>query len=663
MSRNRRNLWFSIPLLLALPFLLFWQVWWPDPDLRLGFAYGDFIEQNLAMRRFVTQEWRAGRIPTWDPYTFGGQPLAASNVFETFYPLAFWQLLFADLPQLALELEAIVHLGLAGVFTFLFLRRLTGRVDAALVGGLAFSWGGLLTSWPTLQFWILEAMIWLPAGLWLLEEAMERRSLAWAAAAAVPYSFSILVGHGQTVLYSAYLSGAYLLWRGWRRGLPWRFLLKMGLLVALLTLGLSAVQWLPTVEQIGLSHRADWGYADVAQGFQPRELLGLLRPNLGEWSPLYVGWISLALALAALLWKRRPADVWFWGGVVVVALLLSLGGNGFLYPLAYRFLPGFSVFRHQERIAYLVSLGLVVLAAYGYAGLAKRLQWPRWVLSVVLLLVSADLYRANNGVILEPLPEEPHFAITPPVTFLEERLATGHRMNSEGLLPGDGNTGMVFRLRDVTGNNPVQLASYELLLRIVPEVRWWQLFNVDYVVTRRYFDFPGITLAADYPERDLRIHHLDLGGEPVRIVHEFEVMPDQEAAVWYTSDIELVDPMETAVLEVTPHPRPEPATGPESARLTAFGPQQVDAEVTLSAPGVVVFSEVAYPGWVAHANGKRVAALRAFGHFRAVALPAGTWTIEWRFRPLPVAVGWGVSWATALLSLMFFLPRRRRRSR
>ncbi len=651
----RTKLTAACVMLFLLPLLLFWQVWWPDPEQRLVFAHGDFTEQNLVMRRFVAQEWRAGQLPVWEPYTLGGQPVAASSVFQTFYPLGLWQALLEELPIFALQLEAVLHLGLAGVFTCLLLYRLTGRLDAAVVGALTFSWGGLLTSWPTLQFWILETMIWLPAGVWLLEEALQRHSLRWGMLAGVAFACSILAGHAQTVLYIAYFSGAYMLWRWWQRQESWNFMVRLVGVVVLVTLGLSAVQWLPSVEQARLSYRAGWEYADVAQGFQVQELSGLFFPNPGEWSPLYIGWIPLALAGASLvLWRRR--ERFFWVAVVVVSLLLSLGGNGFLYSWAYRFAPGFRFFRHQERIAYLVSFGLATLAAFGYAGLAARvngrLELRRWLLPVVLLLVAADLYRANNGVILER-QQLPYFPETRATQFLRQRLDSGARMNSEGLLPGDGNAGMVFRLRDVTGNNPMRLGAYDLTLDIVPEVRWWQLFNVDYVVTQRTFDYPGISLVLDDPEavairhhqwlEGLRIYRLELGGEPVWIAHEIAIMPNQEAAIWYTSDMGLVDPSTTAVLEQHPDILPQPATGLEYARLTDAEALRVSAEVSLSAPGVVIFSEIDYPGWVLTANGERVETLRAFGLLRAVALPAGEWELEWRFRPTSVYVGLGLT--------------------
>jgi hypothetical protein len=424
--------------------------------------------------------------------------------------------------------------------------------------------------------------------------------------------------------------------------------LKVGVVIAVLTLGLTAFQWLPTVEHVRLSARADWGYAERAQGFQLEELRYLVQPRPGEWSPLYVGWVPLALVAASLWLERKRGEVFFWLGVVAVALLLSLGGNGFLYPLFYRIAPGFAVFRHQERIAYLVVLALAVLVGYGFAGLRSRWSLPRWVLPLILLLVGADLYRANNAVILEPAASAPTFGPTQASVYLSTHAAAPTRISSESHLPGDGNAGMVYQLRDVTGNNPVQLSSYQLMLEIVPEVRWWQLLNVDYVLTERTFDFPGITEAHALPNAGLRIHALDLGQRPVWITHDVELMPTQEAAIYFTSDVGKVDPLQTAVLETAPDPAPQPARGEERATITDFGPHRIEAEVTLSAPGVVVFSEIAYPGWTAYVDGERVSSLRAFGLLRAVALSAGEHEVVWRFQPVSVCVGAVMSVLTVL---------------
>ena len=53
------------------------------------------------------------------------------------------------------------------------------------------------------------------------------------------------------------------------------------------------------------SPRLGLSYEEVAHGFVLREWWGILRPNPGEWSPLYVGLLPVGLALWAVV--RVPA--------------------------------------------------------------------------------------------------------------------------------------------------------------------------------------------------------------------------------------------------------------------------------------------------------------------------------------------------------------------
>ena len=70
-------------------------------------------------------------------------------------------------------------------------------------------------------------------------------------------------------------------------------------------------------------------------------------------------------------------------------------------------------------------------------------------------------------------------------------------------------------------------------------------------------------------------------------------------------------------------------------------------------------SEVWYPGWNVYVNGERARSLRAYGLLRAVALPAGTWQVEWRFQPVVMWAGIGLSLITALMLLLVWVVTRR----
>jgi hypothetical protein len=69
--------------------------------------------------------------------------------------------------------------------------------------------------------------------------------------------------------------------------------------------------------------------------------------------------------------------------------------------------------------------------------------------------------------------------------------------------------------------------------------------------------------------------------------------------------------------------------------------------------GVVVFSEVFYPkGWHAFIDGKEVTILRANYILRALEVPAGKHTIEFRFEPKPYTVGNKVSMGSGWILLI-----------
>ncbi|MGL4647988.1 MAG: hypothetical protein ACRC1H_01165, partial [Caldilineaceae bacterium] len=87
---------------------------------------------------------------------------------------------------------------------------------------------------------------------------------------------------------------------------------------------------------------------------------------------------------------------WFFGALALVALLTSFGENGPLFGVVYRLLPGFGVFRGQERAAYLVALALSLLAGIGAARLgALPVRTRRRTALVVGALIVAGVYAAG----------------------------------------------------------------------------------------------------------------------------------------------------------------------------------------------------------------------------------------------------------------------------
>ncbi len=90
--------------------------------------------------------------------------------------------------------------------------------------------------------------------------------------------------------------------------------------------------------------------------------------------------------------------------------------------------------------------------------------------------------------------------------------------------------------------------------------------------------------------------------------------------------------------------------------LVDHKPPYMKYESQSSANGLVVFSEIYYPkGWHAFIDGTEVTILRANYILRALEVPAGKHTIEFRFEPKPYTVGNNITMASGWILLIVVL--------
>ncbi len=401
-----------VTTLLLLPLLFWWRLWAPDPADRAVIPEGDFSSQYYPLQLFAARELAAGRLPAWDPYLNAGQPGLADIQTGTFYPLNLLLGLFLALCGLPftvgwLTAQVIVHHSLASLFTYLFVRHLARRTGARVpaarfagaVAALSFTYAGYLTSFPVQQITILETAVWLPLVLFFLDRSYlpperETRSGLEASAdgrpnprpqvifAGLALACGLLAGHPQTALYLLYATGAYGLFRALGPRTTRHASRLTGYVVDLLPLvftlllgvALAAVQLIPTLGFITRSTRAGLDYDGVAWGFPLAQVTHLVYPGYFGSSAQYVGILSPVLGVAALFLKRARRQVVFWIATGAVAFVLAFGGHTFLYNLFYLLAPGFGAVRNQERVIYLFSFAVSVLAGYGSLVLVQPLS-------------------------------------------------------------------------------------------------------------------------------------------------------------------------------------------------------------------------------------------------------------------------------------------------
>ena len=367
------------------------------PALAGGFLVNPRSDQFIGgypVREFAAASLKAGQgIPQWNPYLFGGLPYIAAMHGDIFYPTF---ILRALLPtDVALTWSFIIHLFLAGCFTYLFLRGWGVGFYGALVGGLAYMLSGPIASYASPGHdGKLYVSALLPLVLWLLIRGMrDGRNWAWGALSIV-IGLAVLSPHPQLLQYLLLTSGAFALYLAFASpegatSLP-RAIAIRRLAYALGAVGLGAligaIQYLPVVEYVPWSPRAGGrGYEFATQYSLPLEELvntivpqfsGLLQHYWGRngihLHSEYVSGGVFLVALAGMLGGGGRSFRRFWLGVLVISLLWALGSSTPFYHLVYAVVPGSKFFRAPSTMMYVTMFAVAVFAALGTERILTR---------------------------------------------------------------------------------------------------------------------------------------------------------------------------------------------------------------------------------------------------------------------------------------------------
>lgn len=349
-------------------------------------AFRDVTHYYRPLYELVAHEWRAGRVPLWNPYENAGQPLMADSTAAVWYPLQLLFFLPIDV-QRALTLYVVAHLLLAGCTLYAAARIWCYSPAAAALAGISYALSGYVLFQYCNPPYLVGAS-WLPIVLVAVARTVERQGSRWLVLLAFSLAMMVLGGDPQGAYHAgiaALIYGGLVSWR--RRRLLHRATLcppvrrihlRLARLLAAATLAalLAAVQILPSLEFARRSTRtlhdgprSIWhvlrGSGDWQQRLQnlvdrpevrshdeqvyrfsvpPWRLAEFVWPNvsgrmfpvhqrwakqLGEhqvWNPsLYVGWVPFLFALYGLATMRRRRAARWWGVMLVLAVLASFG--------------------------------------------------------------------------------------------------------------------------------------------------------------------------------------------------------------------------------------------------------------------------------------------------------------------------------------------------
>ncbi len=182
----------------------------------------DLGEFHLPLRSFYSRQLERGEPFDWMPTLYGGFYVTGEGQLGGYHP---WHLLlYRYLPLgAAFDIELLASYPLLFAGTYFLLRRLVGRRDAALLGALAFTFGGF-----NLLHFVHPNAVAIVAHLpWLLLTIDVTLSTASAGARATALlctglltASQLLLGYPQFVWFSLLAELAFVGWRGAARKRP-----------------------------------------------------------------------------------------------------------------------------------------------------------------------------------------------------------------------------------------------------------------------------------------------------------------------------------------------------------------------------------------------------------------------------------------------------------
>lgn len=329
-------------------------------------------ERTLPLLQFQAGEVHKLRLPLWDPYTNGGQPLLTWDQPSALYPphLALLAMPFKSgwLRQSTLHWYFVLIQCAMALAMYAFARSLGQSESASVLAGCIYALGGVAAA--SQQPHVMHACVWVPL---VFRYAFSRDAVRTGLCLGLCWLPGCLEVPLFTTLAVTALSACRARWRD-----------------AILTLGLAlsigAIAILPAW-QLG-------GFTSVnyllhqASSLHWMAWLGLILPGFAPqvYDP-YIGAVALSLAVLGFAgnWRSCVEARWL-AGIAAVGIITALGASTVLHGVAYGLVPGVSAAQTPAYGSILFHLAIATGAGWG-AQLASDL-WRKRV-AVCLCAIGA----------------------------------------------------------------------------------------------------------------------------------------------------------------------------------------------------------------------------------------------------------------------------------
>jgi len=369
-----------MPIVLAVLTLIFMRPL-ALPARGQGIDSPDMVHMNYPLQQLMYDTLRSGELPLWNPHEFIGHPIAGNPQSALFYPVT-WFVWLVGVVR-GLNISFVLHTWWGAWGMAVLMRRFKASYVGSLLAGIIFTMSGLaaarLYAGHYTQF---STFAWLPWMMAAFEYALARGTWLATLPGMAATGLAALAGHPQMLVYGGVCLVALWIYHVLMADDLLTMLWKASRVILSMVIGgaiLGAALIVPTLELSNLSQRSDTDISFAnSYVLPPAQMITLVVPgffgnpitppnyywgaNYYEEYNAYAGLLPLIAIPLAFRWRRRENG--FFLALIAFGIVGSLGLEGALMPIIWRWLPILQSFRGPSHALLFVVIGMAGLTAF-----------------------------------------------------------------------------------------------------------------------------------------------------------------------------------------------------------------------------------------------------------------------------------------------------------
>ncbi len=361
--------------------------------------FGDNYSLMVPAKVFTATAIRAGEMPFWNPYLFGGLNWIGDINFSTVYFSTFFFVLFDTVA--AFNFTIVSHYVITFVGMYILMRTYQDRIVSCTIAALwmfSTQFAGATNNLSTLQ-----SMAWFP---WIIWAGLNvHRTYFRKITFGLLVTLQFLAGYPQHVVYAVLtvvihsLLSSSLSWKRWLTG--W-------VVTGIVVVSMATVAWLPFAQALLQSTRMEQTTVQAQTGsLHPVMIVKAIlsyafdNPSKGiKWGPAWNGqpnmvWNISSIGLVVLILSLMQGGLWHkkvrvFAGIALVSLILSFGAYLPGYEYLQKAVPFLRIGRYPSMVLIVTQLYLLLWLG----NVVRSVLMPRrlahlvgWVAAVSAFLV------------------------------------------------------------------------------------------------------------------------------------------------------------------------------------------------------------------------------------------------------------------------------------